>query len=237
MHLLTPAHANAKTAKNKKFSKYLTYILHLAPSSLSGFQVCPNASPGCKAACLNSAGRGAFSNVQAARVRKTRMLFTQRTYFFRSLIKDINAALRKAKRERKILVLRLNGTSDLPWESMKTPDESISLMKLFPSVLFYDYTKSESRMIHSLTDPTWPKNYHLTFSRSELNDEAVTRILDQGGNVAIVTRGLAKLSSHPTQSGDEHDLRFLDAKHALGSFITLTPKGKARKDTSGFVID
>ena len=38
---------NAKTIKGQKYG-YKTAILYLAPSTLSGFNVCPMASNGCK---------------------------------------------------------------------------------------------------------------------------------------------------------------------------------------------
>ena len=48
---------NPKTAKGEKLW-YFTAILHLAPATLSGFEVCSHRSAGCTAACLNTAGRG-----------------------------------------------------------------------------------------------------------------------------------------------------------------------------------
>ena len=48
---------NPKTLKGESVG-YLTFILHLAPASLSGYNTCPKATEGCKAACLNTAGRG-----------------------------------------------------------------------------------------------------------------------------------------------------------------------------------
>jgi hypothetical protein len=48
---------NPKTAKGKELG-YAVAVLHLAPSTLSGHNVCPMASDGCIAACLNTAGRG-----------------------------------------------------------------------------------------------------------------------------------------------------------------------------------
>ena len=48
---------NPKVLKGIK-QGYNTYILHLAPADLSGFNTCPKATAGCKAACLNTAGRG-----------------------------------------------------------------------------------------------------------------------------------------------------------------------------------
>jgi len=55
MNLLSTG--NPKILKGLK-SGYNTYILHLAPADLSGYNTCPKATAGCKSACLNTAGRG-----------------------------------------------------------------------------------------------------------------------------------------------------------------------------------
>ena len=68
---------NAKTVKGQK-AGYMTAILYLAPSTQSGFQVCPMASEGCKKACLYTAGHGAFNNVQQGRINKTRWFIQER---------------------------------------------------------------------------------------------------------------------------------------------------------------
>ena len=68
---------NAKTIKGQSLG-YMTGVLYLAPHTLSGYQVCPSASIGCIAACLNTAGRGAMNCTQVARIRKTQMFFEDR---------------------------------------------------------------------------------------------------------------------------------------------------------------
>ena len=77
---------NAKTVKGQKFG-YKTAILYLAPSNLSGFNVCPMASNGCKKACLTTSGHGAFSNVQNGRINKTRWFIMQNLKFNHELFK------------------------------------------------------------------------------------------------------------------------------------------------------
>jgi hypothetical protein len=71
--------SNPKTRKGEA-KGWLTAILHLAPSSLSGFNVCPW-SDRCEDPCLNTAGRGAMSNIQRAGLRKTRLFFEDRQAF------------------------------------------------------------------------------------------------------------------------------------------------------------
>ncbi len=227
MKLLTPAHANAKTAKNAQFNQYLTSILHLAPATLSGYNVCPKASQGCAASCLNTAGRGRFDSIQLARLNKTKRFFEDKTNFINDLIKDIAALERKAKRELKKPVVRLNGTSDIQWERLKVVLGK-TIFELFPNVQFYDYTKIFTRLLSDL-----PANYHLTFSASESNETECLEALALGYNVAMVFDSMpSTYKGFNVVSGDDHDLRFLDAPNSI---IGLSAKGKAKKDTSGFV--
>ena len=71
---------NAKTIKGQKYG-YKTAILYLAPSELCLALMCPMASKGCKQACLNTSGHGAFSNVQNGRINKTRWFIQERESF------------------------------------------------------------------------------------------------------------------------------------------------------------
>lgn len=233
MKLLTPAHANAKTAKNQQFDQYLTFILHLAPSTLSGYNLCPKASAGCAAACLNTAGRGVFNSVQTARINKSRRFVEQRDKFMGQLIKDLNAVVAKAKREKKTPVVRLNGTSDIAWERIKV--NGLNMFEMFPQIIFYDYTKILSR-IHTIKPYM---NYFLVFSRSETNWHEAIEALKAGVNVAAVFSGPLPevFDGFPVINGDNHDLRFLDYLEGhRGVIVGLKAKGKAKRDTSGFTI-
>lgn len=222
---------NTKTLKGEK-KGYRTYILHLAPYNLSGHNVCPKASEGCATACLNSAGRGAFSNVQKARLRKTAWFFADRQGFMATLHNDICKALAQCQREGLTPVFRLNGTSDLKWERFDYADKEgryhKNILSAFPLQQFYDYTKVLGRSI--------PSNYHLTFSRSEVNELDCRLALKQGYNVACVFAKGAVPSEYMGRNvinGEESDLRFTDPK---GVIVGLVAKGKAKKDATGFVI-
>jgi hypothetical protein len=105
---------------------------------------------------------------------------------------------------------------------------------MFPDVQMYDYTKSAERMT-SFVNGEMPKNYHLTFSRSETNGAIALAFLRSGGNVAMVFRKSlpSEYYGHEVINGDETDLRFLDGS---GKIVGLVEKGKAKKDDSGFVI-
>jgi hypothetical protein len=234
MKLLTPAHANTKTAKNDT-NKYLSAILHLAPANVSGYNVCLAASNGCKSACLNTAGRGRFNNVQQARIRKTKLFFENQNEFIDLLIADCKALIRKANRLGLTPVIRLNGTSDIDWSKVNVKDctEFENIFMKFPEIQFYDYTKHPDRVMKYLGGG-YPSNYNLTFSQSECNQLVATKLLNQGANVAIVFDQVpSTYLGYQVVNGDNTDLRFLDPKNVV---IGLTAKGKAKKDTSGFVV-
>jgi hypothetical protein len=229
MYQLLGVNTDAKTPKGTALG-YLTGILYLAPANLSGFEVCVWSTAGCRAACLNTAGRGKFSNVQLARIRKTRWFFSDRDAFMGALHSDIQNLIKDAKKQGLTPCGRPNGTSDVAWELGQK-----SIIKAYPDVQFYDYTKSVHRAIKSLTHELWPKNYHLTFSYSGENLDDCLKVLNLGGNVSVVFDGEKPKAwqGFPVIDGDLHDLRFIDPR---GTIVGLKAKGEAKNDTSGFVV-
>jgi hypothetical protein len=222
---------------------YNTYILHLAPANVSGYETCPKRTAGCTAACLNTAGRGGMFKrgestnvIQEARKRKTRMFFENRVEFMALLVKDIELAIKQSAKKNLIPVFRLNGTSDLSFEKYEVVRNGQlfrNVFAAFPEVQFYDYTKVLGRKVKDIP------NYHLTFSAADGNDSDVFKAMTLFGmNVAVVF-GIKKTEPMPEDykgvpvfNGDDSDLRFLDPK---GVVVGLYAKGKAKKDTSGFV--
>jgi hypothetical protein len=218
--------ANPKIQKGTKLG-YLSFILHLAPATLSGKETCPKRTAGCTAACLNTAGRGGMfkkgentNMIQQARIRKTKMFFEQREAFLAQLAKDIKLGIKQAAKLGLTPVFRLNGTSDLSVEKW-------GIIEQFPTVQFYDYTKVLGRKVAHLP------NYHLTFSAADGNDADVAKAIAQGMNVAMVFDKLPEtFMGRTVMNADETDLRFLDPK---GTIAGLKAKGRAKKDTTGFV--
>ena len=221
---------------------YMTYILHLAPANLSGYETCPKRTVGCTAACLNTAGRGGMFKkgestnvIQKARIRKTKLFFEDRITFMNMLVKDIELAIKQCIKKDLIPVFRLNGTSDLSWEKyevLRNGQSYTNIFEAFSQFQFYDYTKILGRKV-GLVD-----NYDLTFSAADGNDADVQKAIVQGYNIATVF-GVKKTDPLPKTyfsriviNGDESDLRFLDRR---GVVVGLYAKGKAKKDTSGFV--
>lgn len=164
--------------------------------------------------------------IQAARIRKTVWFFQDRAGFMAQLVKEIRAGIRYAQKMGLIPVFRLNGTSDLRWESVGV-DGARNVMELFPDVQFYDYTKLSNRK-------DLPSNYKLTFSLAENNDLQAWAAASAGLNVAAVFRGKlpATFMGRTVINGDDSDLRFLDP---VGVVVALKAKGKAKRDTTGFV--
>lgn len=243
---------NPKVEKGKG-KGFATWILHLAPSDLSGYQTCPFATEGCRAACLNSAGQGGTfkrnggnvadqirdsktNSVQAARIRRTRLFFEDREAFMALLVHEIQLCVKRAERQGLTPVFRLNGTSDIRWERVGlTVDgqEFRNIFEAFPELRFYDYTKNPFRS-------KLPANYTLTFSLAESNLDAALAVLACGGNVAAVFRANSRKGEplpmvwrgFEVIDADETDLRFLDKP---GTVAGLRCKGSALSDSTGFV--
>ena len=231
--------SSAKTQKGEKLG-YLTGILYLAPAKISGFEVCPNRTKGCTAACLYVSGRGAFNSVQTARINKTKYFRSNNAEFMHNLVKDIESLIRKAKRESMTPCIRLNGTSDLPIENFKYNGKRI--LDLFPGVQFYDYTKSYKRMNQYLFGGM-PSNYQLTFSLSEDNLLNALNVLNLGGNIAAVFADLDKAiadgwNGYKVINADKHDLRFLDERNVIcGLSFKGTKANKQQGIKEGFVLN
>jgi hypothetical protein len=233
--------ANPKVLKGQS-QGYNTFILHLSPANVSGYETCAKRTAGCTAACLNTAGHGGMFKkgettnvVQEARKRRTVMFFEMRDVFMFQLVREIKNAIKLSAKQGMIPVFRLNGTSDLSWEKYEVRRDGVlysNIFTAFPEVQFYDYTKILGRKVAHIP------NYHLTFSAADGNDADVLKAIAQGMNVATVF-GLKKTEPMPESyngrtvfNGDESDLRFLDPR---GVVVGLYAKGRAKKDTSGFV--
>lgn len=223
----------SRDAKTKKGlgKGVLTGVLYLSPHSIvSPLTLCPASTPGCRAACLFSAGRGIFSRVQKARANRTNLWVENPDVFLDILRNDIRRIVQFAKKNNLKPAIRLNGTSDICWENF-------DIIQEFPDVQFYDYTKLPVNKRGKI-----PSNYHLTYSVSESprSWKCAEEYLKNGMNVAIVFHdNLLKTyvmkhgyGGYKVIDGDLTDIRFRDRK---GVVVSLTAKGKAKKDTSGFV--
>jgi hypothetical protein len=233
--------ADTKTVKGEKYG-YLTGIQYLTPADGSGIaNLCPFASPGCKGACLNTAGHGdprMGNTVQLARLTRTAYWQFQRSAYWTQLIKEIDSLIRRAERKGVIPVVRLNGTSDIVWERTHVVIDGVmiapNIMALYPMTQFYDYSKWPYDKRDEL-----PDNYDLTFSRSEDNHDEAMYNLNMGRNVTVVfdtKKGMAlpeAWSGYQVIDADLSDLRFLDDAPVI---CGLRAKGYGKKDDSGFIV-
>ena len=226
---------DAKTTKGEAFG-FLTGILYLAPATTTKWNTCSMASIAqCDKACLFTAGRGAMNSVQTARINKTKWFFEDRDSFMQQLVVDIAKLIKKASKQSLTPLVRLNGTSDIRWETVGLIVDGVAyanIFDVFPDVQFYDYTKDANRKGK-------PLNYDLTFSYSGVEgfqpfvDIAVAKgmrmavVFRKEQDIPMTFRGISVVS------GDNSDVRHLDDD---GVIVGLYAKGKAKLDATGFVV-
>lgn len=202
---------NAKTVKGEKLG-WTTYILYMTPAKQNdkGVNLCPFASAGCLKSCLVGAGHGSMSNVEKGRRKRANYFVYALPMFLEQLVAEITLIRMNHKMDGTKFTVRLNGTSDIPYENIKVKGDK-NIFQLFPDVQFYDYTKNPNRFKKAL-----PKNYTLVFSRSEVNHDTAVQLLKKGVNVAMVFDHLPEtFEGFKVTNGDESDLRFLDEKGVI----------------------
>lgn len=234
--VLSQPNANTKLAKESdRTADYSIYSVFLAPADSSGHEMCLWRSNDCTDLCLNCSGKGAMQSVQAARIRKTQRLVEDPHGFFWSLLSEMQKVCHKEANP----VMRLNGTSDLPWDFIAP--NLFSHFKLF-NWKFYDYTKSVHRAFKQ--DNAWDQ----TLSYSGNNwAECAKGLADKYCRVAVVfdTKRGQQLPLHyrgyTVIDGDKDDLRFLDPKGVIVGLrykvVTINGKRRSASDwNSPFVV-
>lgn len=244
--------------QNRKLKKGEAHItgLSLAPHHLNGlsrFDVCPNSSKECRENCLGTesgGGRIFADHALSSKVARTHALVFHPEHFARVLDANIEAHERRSKRRGVQPVVRLNVTSDIPWEHVAP-----QMFQNHPNVQFYDYSKNPQRVMKQGTHP----NYMLALSHTgtghdESNDHHVVKALEAGRLVAMVHKR-GKGSPRPTHvedvqtgkrypivNGDKDDMlpnRFSRAGRTHGSpghgvVSSLTLKGSANHQAGNF---
>ena len=240
--------SNPKVNRAAAEMGYLPAILHLAPHTMAGVNVCAWASVECAAGCLNTSGQGGigldaagWNRTQAARIRRTASLALEPGAFAVRLAREIGQHAARAARMGLTPCLRLNGTSDVTWHRT-FPDVLLAAREA--GVILYDYTKRP-------TPDAAEHGIDVTYSYPGGSGTAARRYLQAGHRVAVVfatVRGrrlkdqalpaewLAPWGeTFPVHDGDAHDLRFTDPG---GVIIGLRAKGKligAAPSRKGFV--
>jgi len=209
---------SSKLGKGKKFNVN-TFGVYLAPSNLSGRNVCSMATSECIKGCLNTSGRVKMDvkgMIVNARIERTKAFYEQREAFMAELINEIRLAAAKSKRAKTKFAVRINCTSDLSLEIFKDTNGK-NLLELFPNVLFYDYTKVPNRV--RLTQKY--SNYDLTFSYTGYNWSDCETMLANNVRVAVIfdtVKGqpLPKtFNGYKVIDGDLSDYRPADKKNVI----------------------
>lgn len=214
-----------------KFDKgdisYTVKGVYLAPSiDVQGINTCKFAGK-CRDLCLKNTGKMMYNF--GTRELKTLALYLYPHEFIAQLITEIRQHANVARANNSILMLRLNGTSDILWENiidMKTLVEDINRDGGLLGG-FYDYTKYPLSKRPNVNH----EYYHLTFSYDEkknANKDAQIYI-QHGLSVAMVLDGkdIKQLNKRGVEyiNGDTDDFRFLD-KNQLVILKYKTPKIK-----------
>lgn len=216
----------------------LTYCIYLAPSDMSGHNVCPF-SEHCKDRCLNASGHNRIdiwkngyegSKINRSRIKKTRLFFDNRNEFMTMVVGEINRYMNYAEKHNLNFAVRLNGTSDL--DPQLFTYEGKTILELFPNVQFYDYTKVPNR-IRKYADK---ENYFLTFSFDGYNWDVCEDYLQKGGQVAVVFDSHklpTTYKGYKVVNGNDYDMRYLDGK---GVVIGLTYHPTAADRVNGKIV-
>jgi len=187
---------------------------------------------------------------------KTEALVVNPEAFTISLIKQISAFQRTANQLGFQPAIRLNVTSDFK------PSMFEAVIKMFPNVMFYDYTKLETQPIapnhhltYSSTGASQVVNGEIVYNKESNWDRMVNKFLMNGKNVAMAFTSRDAMPKFVIDektgqrfevwNGDEYDARFLDPapKDGKGYIIGLTNKDNttkpedAAKEHKGFFLD
>ena len=255
---------NAKTNKTRAHG-VLAGVMYLAPADMATegrLTLCAYADKAkCKAGCLNTAGRGRMTSVQLARVRKTLAYLQHPEAFFATLDQDVRNLKRKASALRLTPAVRLNGTSDIDFLEFiaRHPDvQFYDYTKNFTRVdhplpgnyhLTLSYSEADPGYARNVLSRVWDGDGTSTSSTPKANmavvfrdAETVARVREHGWHLSASACHPALFSYQPVFfppdriiDGDEHDARFLDP--GPGYIVALAAKGRAKDDTSGFVVD
>ena len=209
-NFLTQPNGSAKSRK----SVLPEYMLYLAPHKLaSGVNLCKWSTAGCRSTCLFTAGRGGSPTVYNGRMARTVLMLNHPTAFLALVFND----LRKANAKGAAWV-RLNGTSDIPWERLFDGE----WVAEFPNLQFADYTKAtaaqrpQPTVAYKLTRSVWAG----THSTSD-----IAALLANGERVSMIVADPSAIVHPNAVVADKTDEWLLRADGVLGM---LAPKGKLR---------
>jgi hypothetical protein len=172
------------------------------------FTLCTGSSSYCRASCLVFTGKNVVgtkpeeeleagpqgSSNDWKKAGLALALLADPEAYLRLLVESVRKSAESARKNNRILFIRMNLLSDIPWEEI-IPWFFRWLAKDYPEVMVYDYTKISGRNRERVPGkqdayrPVHP-NYDLTFSFNGANAQNVTRALyDYNQRVAVVFLG------------------------------------------------
>lgn len=187
---------------------------------------------------------------QATRNTRTLWYSNYLINFMNVLAFDILKLAIIAKQNKKNIVIRLNGLSDIQWENetfmidnkiynimnkytkdfdlnLKKNEEQ-SLFDIFPKIKFYDYTKYLPQNRSS------KNNYYLIYSLDTHTSKKAKSILNSGNNIAVIVLDINKIDNkvcnYETINGDNYDNRINDkTTDSIGKIVLLKADFLAKK--------
>lgn len=229
--------SSSKIAKGLKYNE-MTYILYLAPASLSGYNVCPMSTEECRTACLTESGHNRIdvkkNAINKARIKKTKLFFEHREFFMGWLVTEIEKAKYNAEQLGYRFSVRLNGTSDI--DPILFTYNGTNIFDIFSDVTFYDYTKVAKRFKLLTKYP----NYDLTYSFSGHNMLQSLKLLSENkGRVAMVFEGKVlpvSFMNYKVIDGDAYDMRYLDEQGVIVGLKFKKVRNKIDTANNAFII-
>jgi len=232
---LGSVNSSSKIIKGEKFNEH-TFIVYLAPSNQSGYNVCSGSTIECVNACLDKSGQNKINtngNIDRARIEKTKLFFENRDLFCGLLFGEIHKAKQKAIKQGFNFSVRINGTSDIDIRLFNF--KGVNILNEFNDVQFYDYTKVLNRFTKINAN-----NYDMTASFSGHNMIECINILSQNlGRVAMVFEGkiLPKtFMNFEVIDGDISDIRYKDNKGVIVGLKFKKVRNKIDTSNNAFII-
>ena len=231
---LTLPNGSPKLIKSNGMGYYNAGIT-LAQANLSATNNCAGSTDDCIRLCLGNFGRAEhLPQLMQIRVNRSNFLHQHRQLAWETMLPQLMAIDRRAKRNSLEIAFRPDITSDKNWDLILP-----QIFEIFPHWKFYGYTKLRSKITRYLAgkNPVIP-----TFSWSDRllhqsdGSDYANSILNAGINIAVVFYDRATLAGKLPRTflgrtvidGDKHDLRFLDPRGVIVGLKPKLPKSKIK---------
>lgn len=232
-YLFTRQDHSAKTAHNADVTDQAEQIVqYWLPHRLSGMiNVCPWSTRECRATCLHTSGRLGMAKI--AKLVRVELFATDPFAYMVVMLTEIEQHARRVAKCGKVLVIRLNGTADVPWEMLLFLFDLVESLNL--GATWFDYTKGILTTARRRRVPSPLPNYYTVASATEKTTPET--VADYPHNVVAVVdvprgRPLPEtMWGRQVVDGDRHDLRPFDPQ--VAALVLVRAKGDARKAPAG----